>query len=159
MKNSTPKHRKVLFLGREMGMLNPVAQQLRVDCPQIQVYLASTHYDGLQLLLSLSFDLFIPELGTRPGTDLIELALKRQVPVLVILNGREPPGFRESLGSWKVRALSCQQDIQEVVRQIEKVLALQCLSRWRRLLGAMGKFPAWAIYKMSPGKPGNTWCN
>jgi hypothetical protein len=153
MKNSIPKHRKVLFSGGEMGMLKPVAQQLRADCPQVRVYQVFTYDDGLQLLLSLSFDLFISELESEPSADLLDLALSRQVPVLVILNGKEPPDFLKRLRSLKVKTVYSQQDIEEVACQIEKVLAIQCLPRWRRLLGAVGSFPVWALCKMSPKEP------
>ena len=157
MKTSISKHRKVLISSGEIGGLEAVVRQLRADCSQVQIYEAFTYDEGLQLLLSLSFDLFISHVDFQARNDLIDLALDRKVPVLVIHNGKEPPDFVKRLGSLRLESISSQQEVGEVACDIEKVLASQCMPRWTRLLNAVDKSAVWLVSKLSPRKPGQAW--
>jgi hypothetical protein len=153
VKTPITKHRKVLFSGGEIGNLNPLVEQLQADCPLIQFYQASTYDDGLQLLLSLSFDLLIAGLNNKANAALVDLALSRQVPVIIFLNGKESPEIIKHLDHLKPKASYYQTEIEEAVCQIKKVLAIQCLPRWRRLACEMARFPFSVISKMSPRQP------
>ena len=144
-------YRKVLFSGQNMEAFQPIIQKLQTDRPQIQIYQALTHYDALQLILSLSFDLMVSETGTRAGMDLIDMALSRQVPTLGIFDGKAPPGsFRPRAP--QVTFIHFDQNAEDIVKVIDETLAIQCRSRWKRLWDTMGQLPVRAITKMSPKK-------
>jgi len=146
-------HRKVLFSAQDMEAFQPIIQKLQTDCQQLQIYQASTHYDALQLILSLSFDLMVSETGTRAAMDLIDMALNRQIPTLGLFNGKAPPESSYP-GAPQLAFIHFGQNIEDILKVIDETLAIQCRPRWRRLWDKMGQLPTRAINKMSPKKTG-----
>ena len=83
------QHKKVLGVDKEMSFLSSLEAEVSKVYPQVQFYKTTTYEDSLQMMLSLTFDLFISEIRKEPGSALIDLAISLKLPILALTNGAE----------------------------------------------------------------------
>lgn len=150
MKNFRENHRMVLGVHRSMDHLIKMEKALKDAYPTIQLYKATTYEEGLQLMLSYTFDLVISGTGLKEGSELTDLALRRNFPVVIISeNGRSPEDLKRLYGL-KVKAVSSKQDTMEIVQDIGKTLKGPDGFRLRRIIGKIHMLFHWTVCMLSP---------
>ena len=122
MKSFGTNHRIVLGVHRSMEHLMKMEKALKDAYPTLQFHKATTYDEGLQLMLSYTFDMVISETGLKQGAKLIDLALCQNLPLVIIsANGRSPEDLNRLYGL-KVKAVSAKQDTMAIVRQAGETL-------------------------------------
>jgi hypothetical protein len=125
----------VLGVHRSMEHLTKMEKVLKDAYPAVQFHKATTYEEGLQLMLSYTFDLVISETRLKHGSDLIDLASRRNFPVVIISeNGRSAEALRRLYGS-KIKAVSSKQDTIKTVQRIGEILKVNKKLRLQRIFG------------------------
>jgi hypothetical protein len=145
MKRSYIKHQKVLGLSANLRFLSLLKTEILGTYPQIQFYRATNHEDGLQMILSLSFDLVVLELSEELPPALIHLAVSRQFPVLALFNGDEFDEILEGARGLHKCAVFSKSDAKQILPLIEQILRICSLPHWRRALEKAVKLPIWMV--------------
>jgi len=122
MKHSLRNHTMVLGVHSNMEHLLEIEKELVGTYPKILFYKATTYEEGLQLMLSYTFDLVILEPSIEQGAELIALAVRRNFPVVIMSeNGHSPEEVTQSYGL-KLHAVLSQHDTAMIVQEIGKTL-------------------------------------
>jgi hypothetical protein len=135
MKNSLRNHKMVLGVHSHMEHLLEIEKELMGAHPTILFYKATTYEEGLQLMLSYTFDLVISETSVEQGTELIALALRRNFPVLIISENGQSPDELNQLYGLKIQAVSSKEDTTKIVQDIGKTLRAQNKLSLRLVIG------------------------
>ena len=135
MKNSLRNHKMVLGVHSHMEHLLEIEKELMGAHPTILFYKATTYEEGLQLMLSYTFDLVISETSVEQGTELIALALRRNFPVLIISENGQSPDELNQLYGLHIQAVSSKEDTTKIVQDIGKTLRTQNKLSLRLVIG------------------------
>ena len=150
MRSFRTNHRMVLGVHRSMEHLIKMEKALKDAYPALQFHKATTYEEGLQLMLSYTFDLVISETGLKQGAELIELALHRNFPVVIISeNGQSPEKLRRLYGL-KIKVVSSKQDTMKTVRDIGMTLKIHNTLCSRRIIGGIISMCNLIICRLSP---------
>lgn len=145
MKKSLKKHAKVLVLNEETRLLRALEEETVRAYPEIQFYSAATYLDGLQLLLSLTFDLVVSEIEKEPGLSLMDVIISRRFPLLAMLDGGESVNLTKGLKNLDRCTAATQKDSQELITNLLRALGQECSPYWKRILARFAKFPIWMV--------------
>jgi len=150
MKSFRTSHRMVLGVHSSKKHLIKMEKALKDVYPALQFHKATTYEEGLQLMLSYTFDLVISGTGLKQGAELIDLALRRNFPVVIISeNGRSPEDLNRLYGL-KVKAVSSKQDTMEIVRHAGEILKVPNGPCLRRIMGKTHRLYHLTVCMLSP---------
>ena len=140
MKNSIMKNKSVLAVDSQMDLLQTLEEKILSACPECRLDMATTFEDGRQLMLLLTYDLVISDIMNAPGCDLIDLAARRNFPVLVLSdNGSSDEALNESNGL-RIQATLPKEKLNEIVPTVEEVLKHEFVPSWKRALERLLRF-------------------
>jgi len=150
MKNSLKKHKKVLGLHHERENLSKVEKEIVSAYPKILFYKADTYNEGLQLLLSLTFDLVVAEKNIEMGKSLIDLAISRNIPVILLSgNGSEAESFK-NVDGFETEATLSGGNLERLVPAMEKALNSKHKFNVGSIFEKLSAFFSLAVHKLSP---------
>ena len=150
MKNSLRKHKMVLGVHSHMEHLLKMEKELVGAHPTILFYKATTYKEGLQLMLSYTFDLVVSETSVEQGTELIALALRRNFPVLIISENNQSPEELNQLHGLHIQAVSSQEDTTKIVQDIGKMLKAQNNLSLRLVIGKILTMCNLIVHTLTP---------
>ncbi len=150
MKSFRTNHRMVLGVHSSMEQLLKMENELKDAYPTILLYKATTYEEGLQLVLSYTFDLVISEMGLKQGAEIIDLASRRNFPVVIISeNGRSTEKLRRLYGP-NIKAVSSKQDTMKIVQRIGEILKVHNKLRLQRIIGKFINMCHLTVRMLSP---------
>ena len=139
MEKSIIEHKMVLGMHSQMDHLLKMEKNILSVYPKIIFYKATDYEEGLQLLLSLTFDLVILKIGVEKEKSLMELALRRNFPVILLSeNGQYREGLEQITGL-DPRAHVQKADARKIVPVIEDVLKMNNVLKWRSFLANVSR--------------------
>lgn len=154
MKATFNGHCKVLFMDKGSHKIAPLVDQLAHACPNVLPYQASNEEEAVQLLLSLSFDLFVLNTESSGSERLKGLAIGRDVTVFGLTNGQRRSEQKRRFVPSRVTTAGSEMGAEELAGMIQGHLELLCQSRARRWAGALLQLPFKIVSCMTPKEAG-----
>lgn len=156
MKKASKQPKSVLGLSSRVDYLLEMEREIMDACPHIHLCKATTYEDGVQLMLSFTFDLVVLEVSNEPGARLIDLVLRRKFPLLVLSEKGEIIAVLQCLNGAKIRGV-VPKSADTVVSTIEGVLKTRNTIGWRDVLQKICSRFAGLVGMMSPQKIDTTY--
>ncbi len=140
MARSILNGKSILAVDDEPDVLTVLDEEIREACPDGRFDKATTYEDAVAKMISLTYDLVILDIMGVRGFDLLDLAVTRNFPVVMLTaHALTPDALKRSLERG-ARAYLPKEKLGEIVPFLEDVLRYENLPGWKRLLGKMEGF-------------------
>jgi CheY-like chemotaxis protein len=140
MKESILKGKQILAVDDEPDVLTTLAEEILGACPDCRVDKASQYEEAVQKIRSSAYDLVILDIMGVRGFELLELAVSRNLLVVMLTaHALSPEALRRSY-ELKARSYLPKEKLGEVVPFLEDVLTHEFSSGWKRLFEKMTDF-------------------
>jgi CheY-like chemotaxis protein len=140
MKESILSNKRILAVDDEPDVLMVLEEEILDACPNCQFDKATTFEEATQLLASWSYDLVILDIMGVRGFELLEEAVTRNFPVVMLTaHALNPEALKRSI-ELGARAYLPKEKLGETVPFLEDVLTQKNLPGWKRLFEKLGEF-------------------
>lgn len=134
MAESILNGKSILAVDDEPDVLTVLGEEIREICPKSRYDKARTYEEAVERMISLTYDIIILDIMGVRGFDLLELAVSRNFPVVMLTaHALTPEALKRSFEKG-ARAYLPKEKLGEVVPFLEDVLRYEYLPGWRRLL-------------------------
>ncbi|MGZ3538558.1 MAG: response regulator [Thermodesulfobacteriota bacterium] len=130
----------ILAVDDEPDVLSVLEDEIREASPDGRFDKSTTYEDAVAKMISLTYDLVILDIMGVRGFDLLELAVTRNLPVVMLTAHALTPEALKRSYEMGARAYLPKEKLGEVVPFLEDVLRYEYLPGWRRLLEKMEGF-------------------
>jgi CheY-like chemotaxis protein len=140
MKESILKGKRILAVDDEQDVLATLQEEILGACPDCKFDKASQYEEAVQKIRSSPYDLVILDIMGVRGFELLELAVSRNLRVVMLTaHALSPEALRRSY-ELKARAYLPKEKLGEVVPFLEDALTHEFSSGWKRLFEKMTDF-------------------
>ncbi|MBI5585925.1 MAG: response regulator [Deltaproteobacteria bacterium] len=140
MKDSILNGKKILAVDDEPDVLDILEEEIGSACEGCRIYKATTYEQAVELLNQKAFDLVILDIMGVRGFELLEEALKQDLPVAMLTaHALSPEALKKSI-EMGARAYLPKEKLGDVVPFLEDILKYGNEEGWGRLFGRMGDF-------------------
>ncbi len=140
MKESILNHKLILAVDDEPDVLNLLEEEIKEAAPQCRFDRATTYQEAVERMMTLTYDLVILDIMGVRGFDLLDLAVTRHFPVVMLTaHALNTESLKQSIERG-ARAYLPKEKLGEVVPFLEDVLKYEYLPGWSRLLEKLGGF-------------------
>jgi CheY-like chemotaxis protein len=140
MKESILNGKRILAVDDEPDVLALLEQELLEACHDCTIDKATYYEEAVEKLISWTYDLVILDIMGVRGFDLLELAVTRNFPVVMLTaHSLTPEALKRSM-EMKARAYLPKEKLGEVVPFLEDVLTYEYLPGWKRVLKRLEGF-------------------
>ncbi len=140
MKESVLKGKRILAVDDEPDVLATLREEIVGGCPDCRFDKATQYEEAVQKINSSAYDLVILDIMGVRGFELLELAVSRNLPVVMLTAHALSPEALERSYELKARAYLPKEKLGEVVPFLEDVLTHEFSSGWKRLFEKMADF-------------------
>jgi len=135
MTESILNGKRILAVDDEPDVLAVLEEEILVSCPNCKLDKATTYETALNLLRAQNYDLVILDIMGVRGFDLLDLAVKRNLPVAMLTaHALNPEALKHSI-QMGARAYLPKEKLGEIVPFLEDIfLETDNLSGWGRLM-------------------------
>lgn len=138
MGSSILNGKRVLAVDDEPDILDILGEELEKH--GVSVDKATSYEDGLQMLVSYSYDLVILDIMGVRGFDLLEFTRNMNLPVVMLTaHALNPESLKRSI-ELGARAYIPKDQIDNIAPFLEDVLSLSYASAWKALFDKLGEF-------------------
>jgi len=132
--------KSILAVDDEPDVLTVLGEEIREACPKSRYDKAMTYEEAVERMISLTYDVIILDIMGVRGFDLLELAVSRKFPVVMLTaHALTTESLKKSIESG-ARAYLPKEKLGEVVPFLEDVLRYEYLPGWGRLFDKLGGF-------------------
>jgi len=148
MTESILNGKKILAVDDEPDVLSILEEEIRGAAPKCVFEKATTYEGAAEKLESQTYDLVILDIMGVRGFDLLDLAVKKNLPVVMLTAHALTPEALKRSFEMKARAYLPKEKLGEVVPFLEDVFQYEFLPGWKRLMKKLeGFFKAkWGEY-------------
>lgn len=148
MAESILNGKKILAVDDEPDVLSVLEEEIRGAAPKCVFEKATTYEGAAEKLESQTYDLVILDIMGVRGFDLLDLAVKKNLPVVMLTAHALTPEALKRSFEMKARAYLPKEKLGEVVPFLEDVFKYEFLPGWKRLMKKLeGYFKAkWGEY-------------
>ena len=147
----------ILAVDDEPDVLAVLKEEIREACPNSRFDGVSTYEQAVERMISLTYDVVILDIMGVRGFDLLELAVSRNFPVVMLTaHALNPEALKRSY-DMKARAYLPKNKLGEVVPFLEDVLKYDYQSGWKRLFEKLHGFFSQAFESDWEKKTGMNW--
>ncbi len=140
MKESLLNHKLVLAVDDEPDVLTVLEEEIKEAAPECRVDKATTYQEAVERMMTLTYDLVILDIMGVRGFDLLQLAVSRHFPVVMLTaHALNTEALKKSI-ELGARAYLPKEKLGELVPFLEDVLKYEYLPGWARLLDQLGGF-------------------
>jgi CheY-like chemotaxis protein len=140
MAESILNGKSILAVDDEPDVLTVLGEEIREACPKSRYDKASTYEEAVERMISLTYDVIILDIMGVRGFDLLELAVTRNFPVVMLTaHALNPEALKRSF-QVGARAYLPKEKLGEVVPFLEDVVRYEYLPGWKRLLEKLEGF-------------------
>ena len=140
MKESILDGKRILAVDDEPDVLEVLAEEILVACPNCKFEKATTYEKAEKMLKTQAYDLVILDIMGIRGFDLLNLAVSRDLKVAMLTaHALNPEALKRSF-DMKARAYLPKEKLGEIVPFLEDVLKYEYLPGWKRLLTKLDGF-------------------
>ncbi len=131
------KRKQILAVDDERDVLDILQEEL--EAHQAKFDRASTYEDAIQRMSSLTYDLVILDIMGVRGLELLEYAVARNIPVVVLTaHALSPKNLKESI-ELGARAYLPKDQLGQVTPFLEDVLSLSYRPSWKSLFARLDR--------------------
>jgi CheY-like chemotaxis protein len=132
--------KRILAVDDEPDVLAVLEEEILGACPKAIFDKATTYEEAVERMASWTYDIVILDIMGVRGFDLLELAVNRNFPVVMLTaHALSPQALKRSI-EMKARAYLPKESLGEVVPFLEDVLKYEYLPGWKRLLKRLEGF-------------------
>jgi CheY-like chemotaxis protein len=140
MAESILNGKRILAVDDEPDILTVLEEEIREACPGSTFDKATTYQEAVERMASWTYDVVILDIMGVRGFDLLELAVRRNFPVVMLTaHALSPEALKRSI-EMKARAYLPKEKLGEVVPFLEDVLKYEYLPGWKRTLKKLEGF-------------------
>jgi len=140
MTRSIFEGKQILAVDDDPDILEVLEEEILEACPNCRFDKATTYIQAVERMLSLTYDLVILDIMGVRGLDLLELAVSRTFPVVMLtLHPANPEGLKY-LFKMGVHAFISKEKLGEAVPLLEDVLRHEYKPGWQKVLEKLGKY-------------------
>jgi len=150
MEKSIVENKMVLGIHSRMDHLLKMEKNILSVYPKILFYKATNYEEGLQLLLSFTFDLVILKIGVEKEQILMELASRRNFPVILLSENCQYQRGLEQITGLNPHAHVQKTDVGMIVPVIEDVLKTNSALKWKGFLVKVSRILNSVVSALSP---------
>lgn len=140
MKESILKGKRILAVDDEPDVLATLEEEILEACPDCRFDKASQYEEAVQKICSSAYDLVILDIMGVRGFELLELAVSRNLRVVMLTAHALSPEALKRAYEMKARAYLPKEKLGEVVPFLEDALTHEFSSGWKRLFEKMLDF-------------------
>ena len=140
MARSILNGKSILAVDDEADVLTVLEDEVREACPDSRFDKASTYEQAVERMILLTYDVVILDIMGVRGFDLLELAVARNFPVVMLTAHALTPDALKRSYEMGARAYLPKEKLGEIVPFLEDVLRYENLPGWKRLLEKMEGF-------------------
>ncbi len=140
MKESILKGKRILAVDDEPDVLVALEEEILAACPDCKFDKATQYEQALQKMNSSAYDAVILDIMGVRGFDLLELAVSRNLPVVMLTAHALSPEALKRSYELKARSYLPKEKLGEVVPFLEDALTRDFSSGWKRLFQKMGDY-------------------
>jgi len=140
MARSILNGKSILAVDDEPDVLTVLEDEVREACPDSRFDKASTYEQAVERMILLTYDVVILDIMGVRGFDLLELAVARNFPVVMLTAHALTPDALKRSFEMGARAYLPKEKLGEIVPFLEDVLRYENLPGWKRLLEKMEGF-------------------
>ena len=140
MAESILNGKSILAVDDEPDVLTVLEEEIREACPDSRFDRASTYEEAVARMISLTYDVVILDIMGVRGFDLLELAVSRGFPVVMLTAHALTPEALKRSFEMGARAYLPKEKLGEIVPFLEDVLRYEYLPGWKRLLEKLEGF-------------------
>jgi CheY-like chemotaxis protein len=137
MSSSVLDHKKLLAVDDEPDILYVLKEELEEHCSDCSVDTATSYDEALKYLNSKDYDLIILDIMGVQGFDLLEIAVKNGLKVVMLTAHALSPENLQRSYKMGARAYLPKLKLGEIVPFLEDVLQNDFEPGWKRLFGAL----------------------
>jgi CheY-like chemotaxis protein len=144
--------KSILAVDDEPDVLTVLKEEIREACPDSRFDKASTYEDAVARMISLTYDVIILDIMGVRGFDLLELAVSRNFPVVMLTAHALTPEALKHSFEMGARAYLPKEKLGEIIPFLEDALKYEFLPGWKRLLEKLEGFfsERWGQYWKKP---------
>lgn len=152
MEGSILNGRSILAVDDEPDVLTVLKEEIGEACPDSRFDKASTYEDAVARMISLTYDIIILDIMGVRGFDLLELAVSRNFPVVMLTAHALTPEALKHSFEMGARAYLPKEKLGEIIPFLEDALKYEFLPGWKRLLEKLEGFfsERWGQYWKKP---------
>ncbi len=132
--------KRILAVDDEPDILEVLEDEILGACPKCQFDKATSYEATLQLLKSRHYDLLILDIMGVQGYDLLELGVKKGLPVAMLTAHALSPEALKRCIEMGARAYLPKEKVGEIIPFLEDVLAYDYVPAWKRLYERLKKY-------------------
>jgi CheY-like chemotaxis protein len=140
MAESVLNGKSILAVDDEPDVLTVLEEEIREVCPQGRFDKASNNEEAVERMILLTYDVVILDIMGVRGFDLLELAVSRNFPVVMLTAHALTPDAMKRSFEMGARAYLPKEKLGEIVPFLEDVLKYENLPGWKRLLEKLEGF-------------------
>ena len=125
--------KRILAVDDEPDILEVLEDEILGACPKCKFDKATSYEATLRLLKSQNYDLLILDIMGVQGYELLELAVKKSLPVAILTAHALNPESLKRCIEMGARAYLPKEKVGEIISFLEDVLAYDYVPGWRRL--------------------------
>jgi CheY-like chemotaxis protein len=144
--------KSILAVDDEPDVLTVLKEEIREACPDSRFDKANTYEDAVARMISLTYDVIILDIMGVRGFDLLELAVSRNFPVVMLTAHALTPEALKHSFEMGARAYLPKEKLGEIIPFLEDALKYEFLPGWKRLLEKLEGFfsERWGQYWKKP---------
>jgi CheY-like chemotaxis protein len=133
-------NKRILAVDDEPDVLTVLEEEIMVAYPSAKVDKATTYEEAVERMASWTYDVVILDIMGVRGFDLLELAVRRNFPVVMLTaHSLSPEALKRSM-EMKARAYLPKEKLGDLVPFLEDVLKFEYLPGWKRHLKKLEGF-------------------
>ncbi len=140
MKDSVLKGKRILAVDDEPDVLTILHDEIIGACPDCRFDKATQYEEAVQKINSSHYDLVILDIMGVRGFDLLELAVRHNLPVVMLTAHAFSPEDLKRSYELKARSYLPKDKLGEIVPFLEDALTHEFSSGWKRLFEKMSDY-------------------
>jgi CheY-like chemotaxis protein len=140
MKESVLDGKRILAVDDEPDVLTVLEEEILDAAPKCRVDKATTYQEAVERMISWTYDVVILDIMGVRGFDLLEMAVSRNFPVVMLTAHALTPEALKRSFEMKARAYLPKEKLGEIVPFLEDVLRYEYLPGWKLLFEKLKGF-------------------
>ncbi len=140
MAESILNNKMILAVDDEPDVLTVLEEEISDAAPKCRFDKATTYQEAVERMISFTYDVVILDIMGVRGFDLLELAVSRNFPVVMLTAHALTPEALKRSFEMKARAYLPKEKLGEIVPFLEDVLKYEYLPGWKLLFEKLKGF-------------------
>lgn len=140
MAESILNEKMILAVDDERDVLTVLEEEILEAAPKCRFDKATTYQEAVERMISFTYDVVILDIMGVRGFDLLELAVSRNFPVVMLTAHALTPEALKRSFEMKARAYLPKEKLGEIVPFLEDVLKYEYLHGWKLLFEKLKGF-------------------